>query len=58
MEDAQKLLARAGYALSPGNDFDLIVKHFIATKNFSTVEFNDELGKRNMKYIFSDKVER
>lgn len=53
MEDAQKLLAKAGYSLSPSSDFDLIVTHFIATKNFNTDEIDEELYKRNLDTIFS-----
>ena len=53
MEDAQKLLAKAGFAFSPCSDFDLIVMHFIETKNFNTAEFDEELFNRNLKCIFS-----
>jgi len=54
-DDAQKLLAKAGYALSPNSDFDLIVKHFIATRNFDTKKIDEELDKRNLPTIFSIK---
>ena len=50
--DAQKLLEMAGYALSPSSDFDLIVTHFIATRNFDTEEIDAELAKRNLPTIF------
>lgn len=53
-DDAQRLLARAGYALSPSSDFDLIVTHFIATRNFDTEKIDEELDKRNLPTIFSD----
>ena len=53
IDDAQKLLAKAGYSLMPSSDFDLIVTHFIATKNFNTYAIDDELYKRNLPTIFS-----
>lgn len=52
MDDALKLLTKAGYALSPSNDFDLIVTHFIATKNFNTYAIDEELYKRNLPCLF------
>ena len=55
IDDAQKLLSRAGYALSPSSDFDLIVTHFISTKNFNQFEMDAELDRRNLPCIFSEK---
>ena len=55
IDDAQKLLSKAGYTLSKSNDFDLIVEHFIATKNFNLPEIDAELYKRNLPCIFSKK---
>ena len=55
LEEAKKLLEMAGYALMPSNDFDLIVTHFIATKNFNQFEIDEELDKRNLPTIFSEK---
>ena len=55
IDDAQKLLAKAGYSLMPSSDFDLIVTHFIATKNFNLSEIDAELYKRNLPCIFSKK---
>ena len=54
-EDAMKLLEKANYSLSPSSDFDLIVTHFIATRNFSTSDIDEELFKRNLPTIFSEK---
>ena len=53
IDDAQKLLSKAGYTLSKSNDFDLIVTHCIATRNFNTKEIDDELYNRNLPTIFS-----
>ena len=39
----------------PSSDFDLIVKHFIATRNFDTDEIDDELEERNLTCLFSKK---
>lgn len=55
IDDAQKLLEKAGYSLSPSSDFDLIVTHFIATRNFDNNEIDAELYKRNLPTIFSEK---
>ena len=52
LDDAQKLLAKAGYALLDNNDFDLIVMHFIATKNFNKFAINNELFDRNLPTLF------
>ena len=52
LEDAQKLLAMAGFALSPCDDSDLIITHFIATKNFDTFAINEELYDRNLPCLF------
>ena len=55
IDDAQKLLSKAGHTLSKSNDFDLIVEYFIATKNFNLPEIDAELYKRNLPCIFSKK---
>ena len=55
LEEAKKLLETAGYAFMPSNDFDLIAKHFIATRNFDTKEIDAELKERNLPTIFSSK---
>lgn len=57
MEDALELLSRTGHTLSSSDDADLIVTHFIATRNFNYDEFNNELMRRGMKTIFSVKGE-
>ena len=56
LEDAQKLLAKAGYTLSDGNEFDLIVTHFISQKNFDMAKIDEELYKRHLPCIFSEKL--
>ena len=53
LEEAKKLLEMAGCELMPSSDFDLIVTHFIATRNFNTKEIDDELYNRNLPTIFS-----
>lgn len=55
IDDAQKLLSKAGYTLSKSSDFDLIIRHFIATKNFNQFELDEELYKRNLSFIFAKK---
>ena len=52
-DDAQKLLAKAGYTLSDGNEFDLTVTKFIRTKNFNQFEIDEELVKKNLSCLFS-----
>ena len=52
LEEAKKLLEMAGYALMPSSDFDLIVTHFIATRNFNTREIDEELYNRNLPCLF------
>ena len=51
--DARELLERAGYALSPSNDLDLLVMFFISQKNFNRMEFDEELYERGLPTIFS-----
>jgi len=55
IDDAQKLLSKAGYILSDGNDFDLTVAKFICEKNFNQEELDDELERKNLPCIFSKK---
>jgi len=52
LEEAKKLLEMAGYALMPSSDFDLIVTHFIATRNFNINAINEELYNRNLPCLF------
>lgn len=51
-EEARSLLERAGYALSPGLEADLIVAHFIAEKNFDKFALDETLSKNNLPKIF------
>lgn len=51
--DARELLSRAGYALSPSDDLDLLVMFFISQRNFNCMEFDEELYKRGLPTIFS-----
>ena len=53
IDDAQKLLLKAGYALSDSNDFDLIVAKFIRAKNFNQWEVDSELAKKNLPCLFA-----
>lgn len=43
MDDTRKLLARAGYALSPAVLFDVIVEYFIRNQRFDVFEINQVL---------------
>ncbi len=43
IDQTADLLLRAGYALSPGSRFDLIVKYFICAGNFNIFEINEAL---------------
>ena len=43
MEEAQDLLARAGFALSPSSRFDLIVGYFISQGNYDMMTINETL---------------
>ena len=52
IDDAQKLLSKAGYALSDGNEFDLTVEKFIREKNFNRLELDQELYKKKLPCIF------
>ncbi len=38
LDQAKDLLARAGYAFSPSNDFDIAMQYFIETKNYNIYE--------------------
>ena len=51
--DAQKLLKKAGYALSDSSDFDLTVAKFIREKNFSQLELDETLAKKNLPCLFA-----
>ena len=51
--DAQKLLKKAGYALSDSSDFDLIVAKFIRENNFSQLELDETLAKKNLPCLFA-----
>ena len=53
IDDAQKLLSKAGYALSDGNEFDLTVEKFIREKNFNQLELDKALYKKNLACVFS-----
>lgn len=52
IDDAQKLLKKAGYALSDSNEFDLTVEKFIREKNFNQFELDEELVKKNLPCLF------
>lgn len=52
IDDAQKLLKKAGYTLSDCNDFDLIVAKFIREKNFNQYKLDEELAKKNLPCLF------
>ena len=51
-DDAQKLLKKAGYAFSDSSDFDLTVAKFIREKNFSQLELDETLAKKNLPCLF------
>lgn len=53
IEEAEKLLSKAGYALSDGNEFDLTVEKYIREKNFNQFEIDEELARKNLPCIFS-----
>ena len=53
IDDAQKLLLKAGYALSDSNEFDLTVEKFIRAKNFNQFELDEELLKKKLPCLFS-----
>ena len=40
LDETKDLLSRAGYALSPGNKFDLIVKYCIEIGEYNIVKIN------------------
>ena len=52
IDDAKKLLSKAGYALSDGNEFDLTVEKFIHEKNFNRLELDQALYKKKLPCIF------
>ena len=40
LDETKDLLSRAGYALSPGNKFDIIVKYCIEKGEYNIVKIN------------------
>lgn len=51
MPELQDLLARAGYALSPNNKFDLIISYFVQKKEFNIIEINTVLFDYNQPLL-------
>ena len=48
LETARKLLASAGYALSPSDKTDIIVQYFIEHKNYSIIDINIALDDKSL----------
>lgn len=51
-DEARSLLERAGYALSPGLEADVIIAHFIAEKNFDKFALDETLAQNNLPKMF------
>lgn len=51
LDETGDLLRRAGYALSPSSEFDLIIRFFIEEKNFNIYEINEALFTFNEKLL-------
>ena len=51
IDDAEDLLASAGYLLSDSILFDFIIKNFIEDENYDSFEINDVLYKNNQPLI-------
>ncbi|HHX59992.1 MAG TPA: macro domain-containing protein [Epulopiscium sp.] len=49
LDEANDLLARAGYVLSPSSEFDLIIRFFIEEKNYDMYEINQTLFRFDHK---------
>lgn len=49
LDEANDLLARAGYVLSPSSEFDLIIRFFIEEENYDMYEINQTLFRFDHK---------
>ncbi|HAM62762.1 MAG: RNase III inhibitor [Firmicutes bacterium GWF2_51_9] len=53
LDETKDFLARAGYALSPSNKMDLVVRYFIENNNHNIFEINSVLFGKNLPILGS-----